>query len=380
MRLSVALAISLCSMAALAEPAAPGATTGLQFLPGRPAFSFNPPEGVDVVPVEAGHPDKKIVDEELAAILAMFNKNDPPDTIVKFYKPLEIQSGATTTVFPGYRFFLLTWEESDRDPNHHIVGRAAFPHRFLAVAPDGAKERIYDVPRGELLVEARARIRSQEDAELAWRALCELRVRGPGREKCEKMSETQWKLGLLVVEDHRGARVMRTTIHTAVTTDAEGVVIAAKRHSDAVIANADPAIRKELTVRVPTKFSMNGSSPLEVFHVSIGRSGKKVNVTVGANMVTGVKTSLYLYVEGEERPAKAYKEVVTLDTNFIPTALRVDRRRDGFAQPGKKYVVEVESELFETDRPYESPPWKYEGGKYNVLWKQSLKQVANAMK
>jgi hypothetical protein len=140
-----------------------------EMLPG--AWHLNAIEGVKVLPLAADDQANEIVKAEFARIAAVFDKSDPRDTIVKFYEPSEIVSAAAKTVFPGYRFFLVAWEEYDADPKRHKLGRAADPHYFLAAAPDGTKTKLHEVPDGQLLVEARIRIRSQEEADLVWKAL-----------------------------------------------------------------------------------------------------------------------------------------------------------------------------------------------------------------
>ena len=347
---------------------------GPEMLPGK--RRVNATEGVEVVPLAADDAARQIVEAEFAGIAANF---DPRNTVVKFHEPFEIVSTAAKTIFPGYRFFLVAWEEFDADPKRHMLGRASDPHYFLAVAPDGTKTKLHEVPDGELLVEARIRIRSQEEVDLVWKALREIRNRRSGRESSAKVSDTEWKLGFIVFEDFRKNALMRTSIHTHVTTDADGFVTAAKRHESVVIANADPKTREKVTVRLPTRFFMNGNPP-ENFDISVDdlKKTKSVPLTVGANMVTGVRMRLYVYAKGTPRPEKAFKEAVVPALSFrMYDRFKVNRRRDGFAEPGTEYVVELVNEVFETDQPYQPP---YTSDKYSVIWKQTLQQTTPALR
>ena len=276
----------------------------------------------------------------------------------------------------------MAWEEYDADPKRHVVGRASDPHYFLAVAPDGTKTKLYDVPDAELLVEARIRIRSQEEADLVWKALCEIRNRRSLGESSVKLSDTEWKLGFFGWEGFDKKALMRNTVHTHVTTDADGFVTAAKRHTSVVIANADPVTREKVTVRLPTRFFMDGHPPEDfVIFVDDLKKTKSVPLTVGANMVTGMRMKLYVYAKGTPRPEKAFKEVVVPALSFrMAKRFEVNRRRDGFAEPGKQYVVELVNEVFETDLPYQLPPWAYTSDKFRVIWKQSLQQTTPALR
>jgi hypothetical protein len=47
---------------------------------------------------------------------------------------------------------------------------------------------------------------------------------------------------------------------------------------------------------------------------------------------------------------------------------------DGIPLPGKKYVIEVELTIFETDVPPQHD-WCPHGKNYKVLWRRTLKQT-----
>jgi hypothetical protein len=196
------------------------------------------------------------------------------------------------------------------------------------------------------------------------------------------VSDTEWKLGFSYGRISDKKALMRNTVHTHVTTDADGFVTAAKRHTSVVIANADPVTREKVTVRFPTRFFMDGHPPEDfVIFVDDLKKTKSVPLTVGANMVTGMRMKLYVYAKGTPRPEKAFKEVVVPALSFrMAKRFEVNRRRDGFAEPGKQYVVELVNEVFETDQPYQLPPWAYTSDKYRVIWKQSLQQTTPALR
>jgi len=90
----------------------------------------------------------------------------------------------------------------------------------------------------------------------------------------------------------------------------------------------------------------------------------------------------FVYPEGEPRPATASR----LDLEYWPTPLNsvyFSQDRGGFPVQGRKYNVEMDFTLFETDNPppeSENVPrntWRPEDGKnYRVLLQRTLTQTA----
>lgn len=169
------------------------------------------------------NPDKKIVEADMSELRVKVN---PAETVVTFLGPWQLEGEAMKKVYPGWRFYLIAWTEADADPKNHMLGRAMSPNYTLAIDPGGKITKLYySYPNGELLVEPRIRIRSQEDAELIWKAQCEIFRRGDETSKCEKVSATEWKLGV-----HSFASDGKTlTVFVTVTVDADGFCTSAKR-------------------------------------------------------------------------------------------------------------------------------------------------------
>jgi len=137
------------------------------------------------------------------------------------------------------------------------------------------------------------------------------------------------------------------------------------------ITNANPSIRVPLLVHVPTKLKVERTT--DMLSVEVDRTSiEATNLMVGTNMVTGVHSKLYVYPEGESRPANGrygWGTSFNLGTSLLHT------RPDGIPLPGKKYVVEVDLTVFETDLPPQHM-WQPQGSKnYKALRQRTLKQT-----
>jgi len=109
---------------------------------------------------------------------------------------------------------------------------------------------------------------------------------------------------------------------------------------------------------------------------------RKVKVAVGERMAIGMKDELRVYVKGDAQPLHAGRfgyasinEPVIPFSNpdFLKSTSCLDSVQDGIPAPGKRYVIEVDISLFETDIPPQHM-WMPEGSKrYRVLWDKKLK-------
>ena len=143
------------------------------------------------------------------------------------------------------------------------------------------------------------------------------------------------------------------------------------------ITNADPSVRLPLLVHVPTKLKIERTTDMLSVGIENQSSLETTNLVIGTNMVTGVKSELYVYPVGEARPAPAndrgYGGLASgLDFNLGTHILHT--KPDGIPLPGIKYVVEVELTAFETDIPG-GHFWKPYSKNYRVLWQRTLKQL-----
>ena len=138
------------------------------------------------------------------------------------------------------------------------------------------------------------------------------------------------------------------------------------------ITNANPAIHCTISIRVPTKLKIERMSDMLSETIDTN-SFESTNLIVGTNMVTGVEGKIYVYPEGESRPANGGDSLSSgLDFNL---GLRYwHTKQDGIPVPGKKYVVEIDLAIFETDIPPQHH-WEPYGKNYRVLWRRTLKQT-----
>ena len=141
--------------------------------------------------------------------------------------------------------------------------------------------------------------------------------------------------------------------------------------------NASPSIRVPLLVHVPTKLKIERTTDMLSVGIDNRNSLETTNLMVGTNMVTGIKSQLYVYPVGEARPVPANDRgygglAGGLDFNLGTTFLHP--KPDGIPLPGIKYVVEVDLTAFETDIPG-GHFWQPYSKNYKVLWRRTLKQI-----
>ena len=143
------------------------------------------------------------------------------------------------------------------------------------------------------------------------------------------------------------------------------------------ITNANPSIRlpRLVQVHVPTKLKIERTTDMLSVGTDNRSSLKAISLTIGANMVTGVWSELYVYPVGEARPASANGGSGSADgLDFNLGTHILNTKRDSIPLPGIKYVVEVDLTALEADVPpgqIWGPPTK----SCKVLWRQTLKQI-----
>ena len=138
------------------------------------------------------------------------------------------------------------------------------------------------------------------------------------------------------------------------------------------IANADASIRYPVSVRVPTRLKILRTADTLAVETDTN-SFESVIITVGTNMVTGVQSELFVYMEGEAKPANGGWGLAS-GLFFNLGVSYWHSHPDGIPLPGKKYIVETELTAFETDVPAQHM-WDPQGGKYRALWRGTLKQT-----
>jgi hypothetical protein len=136
-------------------------------------------------------------------------------------------------------------------------------------------------------------------------------------------------------------------------------------------ADADPSVRHEVVVPMPTRLSG--------FDLT---STRNVKITVGKKMTIGVKHEMRIYATGDARPANAgvgyasiSEPVAHSEIGFLSGKTFLDRSQGGIPAPGKRYYIEEDVSIFETDVPAQHF-WSVRMGKtYTVLWEKTLKTV-----
>jgi hypothetical protein len=138
------------------------------------------------------------------------------------------------------------------------------------------------------------------------------------------------------------------------------------------ITDVNPSIRCTISVRFPTKLKIERTSDMLSETIDTN-SFESTNPMVGTNMVTGVESKIYVYPEGESRPANGGLGLSSgLDFNLAVVYWHT--KQDGIPVPGKKYVVEMDLAAFETDIPPQHM-WSPYGKNYKILWQRTLKQT-----
>lgn len=141
------------------------------------------------------------------------------------------------------------------------------------------------------------------------------------------------------------------------------------------IVEADPAVREEREVLVPSGFQTARTADELVVCEDAGPL-VPVKLMVGHKMVLGTTRKLYIYQEGTARPGTPMMEGLSSGTpggvSKIPRSYPAEPF--GFVQRGKPYVVEIEVVIFETDIPAQHM-WSPQSKKYQVLWRTTLRQT-----
>ena len=137
------------------------------------------------------------------------------------------------------------------------------------------------------------------------------------------------------------------------------------------IAHADPSKRSPTQFLVPTRLWTERTDERISIAVDMN-SLERIELQVGANMVTGLKHRMFVYRDGQLLTSD-YAGLTGGATANIGTTF-LNRSLDNIPQPGEKYLIEIRLEIFETDIPAQHM-WHPEGSdKYKVLWTRTLTQ------
>jgi hypothetical protein len=146
-------------------------------------------------------------------------------------------------------------------------------------------------------------------------------------------------------------------------------------------ADADPSIRHDVVVAVPTRLRVERTPD----RISVGfdlTSAESVKITLGDRMTMGVKWELRVYGEGESRPVEANGgvglsgPVTSSNLGALKNAGGIlNRAQSGIPAPGKSYIIEQDVTVFETDIPPQHF-WNPVSKKYSVLWEGKVPFVS----
>jgi hypothetical protein len=147
----------------------------------------------------------------------------------------------------------------------------------------------------------------------------------------------------------------------------------------AVAICVDASSRHRVVVSMPKQLSVQRTSGSLTVSYDLD-SVRKVKVAVGEEMILGVKDEFRVYPKGEVRPSQFQKRFEGSinekdNSNLLRSTETLNSVPDGIPEVGKRYVVEHDIILFETDVPAQHM-WSPESSKnYKVLWEESLRAV-----
>jgi hypothetical protein len=111
---------------------------------------------------------------------------------------------------------------------------------------------------------------------------------------------------------------------------------------------------------------------------------RNVKITVGRKLTIGIKDELRVYLKDGERPVryrsvleesmneKEFGAVPLSDANLLKSTETLTTVRDGIPAAGKRYIVEHDIVLFETDVPAQHMWSPESSNNYRVLWEKKL--------
>jgi hypothetical protein len=145
-------------------------------------------------------------------------------------------------------------------------------------------------------------------------------------------------------------------------------------------ADADPSIRHDVVVAVPSRLSVE-RTPDRLIVGFDATSAESVKITLGDRMTMGVKNELRVWEEGGARPVEANGgvglggPVTSSDLGLHSGKNFLNRAQGGIPMPGRNYVIEEDVSIFETDIPAQHM-WSPTSKKYSVLWEGKIQYIS----
>lgn len=147
--------------------------------------------------------------------------------------------------------------------------------------------------------------------------------------------------------------------------------------------DADPATRHQVEVSMPTRLQRTSSRLSVSYDLA---SLRKVKIMVGEKMTLGIKDELRVYPKGDVRPSQYRNRlegslnekaprIPLSDPNLLKSNETLTSVPDGIPAAGKRYIVEHDIILFETDIPAQHMWTPGSSTNYRVLWEKKLNTV-----
>jgi hypothetical protein len=150
-------------------------------------------------------------------------------------------------------------------------------------------------------------------------------------------------------------------------------------------SDADPRTRHQVEVSMPTRLSVQRAAGRLSISYDLAAL-RNMKITVGKKMTIGVKDELRVYLKGDARPSR-YRSVLEgsmnenapavplSDADLLKSTETLTSVHDGIPAAGKRYIVEHDIILFETDIPPQHM-WRPEKSRaFKVLWEKKLDTV-----
>jgi hypothetical protein len=151
-------------------------------------------------------------------------------------------------------------------------------------------------------------------------------------------------------------------------------------HPVAVIppaAAGDVPAARGTVIQVPTTLAVTRGP--DTISVSVDRDAMETTrIPLTPGLFAGVRSELFVYHKGAARSDPALRSGLSSGLDFNLGTSIFNAGQDGLPIRGRRYVVEMDVEVFETDVP-PGHMWSPEGGsrRYRVLWQRTLRRVVD---
>ncbi len=178
---------AISSLAALLIALTPAATAQVSSLPKDTTLS----------PVEESDAHWNIVQKEIERI----TKTDPESAVAnQMLRVGRIEGKAARLLFPKWKFYYFSYANYLKEgfEDHLSLAHLAFGlgHTIALVPGSRESRRLGAESWGEMLREEKVVISNADDAKLVWHAFCEVHMNAWKDYGIERVSETEWKLGI----------------------------------------------------------------------------------------------------------------------------------------------------------------------------------------